>query len=70
MREAGIEPARCRGDMALAVRRMILQMDRCEIAFGQIGNGDRQRALASANVPQRLLPKNSPKRSNKQAHQS
>ena len=36
----------------------------CEIAFGQIGNGDRQRpwcSLAFANVPQRLLPKNSPK---------
>ena len=36
----------------------------CEIALGQIGNGDRQRpwcSLAFANVPQRLLPKNSPK---------
>jgi len=36
----------------------------CEIAFGQIGNGDRQRpwcSLAFANVPHRLLPKNSPK---------
>jgi hypothetical protein len=43
---------------------MILQLDRREIAFGQIGNGDRQRpwcSLAFANVPQRLLPKNSPK---------
>src|SRR5262245_58650490 len=38
---------------------MILQ---CEIAFGQIGNGTLC-SLTSANVPQRLLPKNSPKRS-------
>jgi hypothetical protein len=43
-----------------------------EIAFEQIGNGDKQRpwcSLAFANVPQRLLPKNSPKRSNEKAHQ-
>jgi hypothetical protein len=42
---------------------MILEMDRREIAFGQIGNGDRQPwcSLAFANVPHRLLPKNSPK---------
>jgi hypothetical protein len=38
---------------------MILQ---CEIAFGQIGNGTLC-SLTSANVPQHLLPKNSPKRS-------
>jgi hypothetical protein len=31
-----------------------------EIAFGQISNGDGQRALASAHVQQRLPPKNFP----------
>jgi hypothetical protein len=54
---------------AMAVR--LLMILKGEIAFEQIGNGDRQRPcapLASANVPQRLLPKNSPKRSREQAH--
>ena len=46
---------------AMAVRHwMILQG---EIAFGQIGQRDTLCSLASANVQQRLLPKNSPKRS-------
>jgi hypothetical protein len=45
---------------AMAVRHwMILQG---EIAFGQIGSGDTLCLLASADVRQRLLPKNSPKR--------
>jgi hypothetical protein len=45
---------------AMAVRHwMILQG---EIAFGQIGSGDTLCSLASADVRQRLLPKNSPKR--------
>jgi hypothetical protein len=69
---AGVEQARCRGDEssqgfrpklkngAMTVRHwMILQG---EIAFGQIGNGDTLCSLASANVQQRLLPRNSPKR--------
>jgi hypothetical protein len=51
MREAGIEAAGCRGDMALAVRRMILQMDRCEIAFVQIGNSDWRRPCARWRPP-------------------
>ena len=50
---------------AMAVRHwMILQG---EIALGQIGNGDILCSLASANVPQRLLPKNSPSRPHEQA---
>ena len=60
------EHARCRGDKSSQGFSPEAQArcDGCaallEVAFGQIGNGDRQRpwcSLAFANAPQRLLPK-------------
>jgi hypothetical protein len=65
-----------RGTRAVSRRRVISRLQprssrtvrwlcgiACEIAFGQISNGDGPWcSLAFANVPQRLLPKNSPKR--------